>query len=175
MTRRLRTNFAVAAWCALATSAWCTSAQAQSAPPPAASPGAPAPAAAPGAPPTDDKLQPSKRDDKETIEASRAWLALLDAGKFGAAWDGASPYLKSVVTRQKWITGLTAARKPFGALKQRKPVKFARSHSMPDASDGDYSLLEFESEFANGKRASEQVIWMLGDNQVWRVSGYFIR
>jgi hypothetical protein len=169
MTRRLLMMFAEAAVCALAASAWCTSASAQSATPPAA------PAAAPKALPTEDALQPSTRDDKETVEASRAWLALLDAGNFGAAWDGASPHLKSVVTRQKWITGLIAARKPFGKLKQRMPVKFARSHSMPDAPDGDYSLLEFESEFANGKRASEQIIWMLGDKQVWRVSGYFIR
>jgi len=153
MMRRLLMIFATAAWCALAL----------------------AQSAAQGALPTDDKLQPSTRDDKETIEASRAWLALLDAGKFGPAWDGASPYLKSVVTRQKWVTGVAAARNPFGKFKQRIPVKFARSHSMPDAPDGDYSLLEFESEFANGKRASEQVIWMLGDNQVWRVSGYFIR
>jgi len=150
MMRRLLMIFATAAWCALAL----------------------AQSAAQGALPTDDKLQPSTRDDKETIEASRAWLALLDAGKFGPAWDGASPYLKSVVTRQKWVTGVAAARNPFGKFKQRIPVKFARSHSMPDAPDGDYSLLEFESEFANGKRASEQVIWMLGDNQVWRVSGY---
>jgi len=153
MMRRLLMIFATAAWCALAL----------------------AQSAAQGVLPTDDKLQPSTRDDKETIEASRAWLALLDAGKFGPAWDGASPYLKSVVTRQKWVTGVAAARNPFGKFKQRIPVKFARSHSMPDAPDGDYSLLEFESEFANGKRASEQVIWMLGDNQVWRVSGYFIR
>ena len=150
MMRRLLMIFATAAWCALAL----------------------AQSAAQGALPTDDKLQPSTRDDKETIEASRAWLALLDAGKFGPAWDGASPYLKSVVTRQKWVTGVAAARNPFGKFKQRIPVKFARSHSMPDAPEGDYSLLEFESEFANGKRASEQVIWMLGDNQVWRVSGY---
>ena len=153
MMRRLLMIFATAAWCALAL----------------------AQSAAQGALPTDDKLQPSTRDDKETIEASRAWLALLDAGTFGPAWDGASPYLKSVVTRQKWVTGVAAARNPFGKFKQRIPVKFARSHSMPDAPDGDYSLLEFESEFANGKRASEQVIWMLGDNQDWHVSGYYIR
>ena len=153
MMRRLLMIFATAAWCALAL----------------------AQSAAQGALPTDDKLQPSTRDDKETIEASRAWLALLDAGKFGPAWDGASPYLKSVVTRQKWVTGVAAARNPFGKFKQRIPVKFARSHSMPDAPDGDYSIIEFESEFANGKVASEHVIWMLGDNQDWHVSGYYIR
>jgi hypothetical protein len=165
MIRRLLMTIVAATWCATAV--------AQPATPPAVPRKAPASATA--ALPADDALQPSTRDDKETIEASRAWLALLDAGKFGAAWDGAAPYLKSVVTRQKWIAGLTAAREPFGKLKQRAPVKFARSHAMPEAPEGDYSIIEFDSEFANGKVASEQVIWMLGDNQDWHVSGYYIR
>ena len=139
-----------------------------------AAPAPPAAVVAPGAPPT-DASQPTQRDDRETIEASTKWLALLDAGKTGAAWDASSPYLKSVVTRQKWIEGITAARKPFGKFVKRTPTKFARSHSMPGAPEGDYSIIEFDTEFADGKRASEQVIWMLGEREVWSVSGYFIR
>jgi len=150
----------------IAAAAWCTSALAQSAAPPAV-PGA--------APPADIQFQPSPRDDRETIEAAQTWLALVDAGKFGLAWDDASPHLKSVVTRAKWIAGMSEARKPFGKLKERTPARFARSHSMPGAPEGDYSIIEFETEFANGKRATEQIIWMLGDNGVWRVSGYYIR
>ncbi len=46
---------------------------------------------------------------------------------------------------------------------------------MPGAPDGDYSIIEFDTEFENGKRASEQIIWMLGEREVWSVSGYFIR
>ena len=144
----------------------------------AAQPAAPVPppaAVTPGAPPTDAPAQPTQRDDRETIEASTKWLALLDAGKTGAAWDASSPYLKSVVTRKKWIDGITDARKPFGKFVKRTPTKFARSHSMPGAPEGDYSIIEFDTEFANGKRASEQVIWMLGEREVWSVSGYFIR
>jgi hypothetical protein len=130
--------------------------------------------AAPGAPAA-DAAQPTPRDDKETIEASTKWLALLDSGKTGAAWDVGSPYLKSVVTRAKWIDGITSARKPYGEFVKRTPTKFARSHSMPGAPDGDYSIIEFETEFAYGKRASEHIIWMLGEREVWSVSGYFIR
>jgi hypothetical protein len=29
--------------------------------------------------------------------------------------------------------------------------------------------------YANGKQATEQVIWMFEADSVWRVSGYFIR
>src|SRR5260221_1386887 len=109
------------------------------APPPAAQPGAAA-ANPPGKPSTgEEQVQPTQGDDRETIEASTKWLALLDAGKFGAAWDVSSAHLKSVVARPKWIAGITDARKPFGAFKTRTAAKFARAHSMPDAPDGDYS------------------------------------
>jgi Protein of unknown function (DUF4019) len=140
-----------------------------------AAPALPPAVATPGAPPTDAPSQPTQRDDRETIEASTKWLALLDAGKTGAAWDSGSPYLKSVVTRTKWIDGITDARKPFGKFVKRTPTKFARSHSMPGAPEGDYSIIEFDTEFENGKRAQEQIIWMLGEREVWSVSGYFIR
>ena len=52
---------------------------------------------------------------------------------------------------------------------------FERSHQLPGAPEGDYSIIEFQTEFANGKKATEQVIWMLEKDDVWRVSGYFIR
>lgn len=148
-------------------------ASAQTAAPPPAAPAA-SPVTVP--PPTEPApVQPTMGDDKDTIQASQKWLALLDAGKAGAAWDVSSAHLKSVVNRAKWIEGITAARKPFGKLDTRKAEKFARSHELPGAPEGDYSIIEFESVFANGKKASEHVIWMLEKGDVWRVSGYFIR
>ncbi len=151
----------------LAAAACFSQVAAQPAAPPAAAPGPPAAA--------EPDVQPTLGDDKDTIEATRKWLALLDAGKAGAAWDVASPYLKSVVKRQKWVTEINSARKPFGKFTSRKAEKFARAHSLPGAPDGDYSIIEFESVFANGRHASEQVIWMLESGDVWRVSGYYIR
>lgn len=152
----------------LAAAACFSQVAAQSAAPPAA--------AAPSQPPAVDLSgQPTLGDDKRTIDAAHKWLALLDTGKAGAAWDVSSPYLKSVVTRQKWVAGITSARKPFGKIVSRKAEKFARTHALPGAPDGDYSIIEFESVFAKGKRATEQLIWVLEAGDVWRVSGYYIR
>ncbi len=142
---------------------------------PSPSPATPAPVTA--TPPATEPpaVQPTMTDDKDTIVAAEKWLRLLDSGKIGAAWDTAAPHLQSVVTRKKWIEGITAARKPFGKLDSRTAEKFARAHQLPGAPDGDYSIVEFTSKFRNGKVAAEQVIWMLGEGDVWRVSGYFIR
>ena len=135
------------------------------------------PATVPATPPATEPpaVQPTMTDDKDTIQAAEKWLVLLDTGKIGAAWDTAAQHLKSIVTRKKWIEGITAARKPFGKLDSRKAERFARAHQLPGAPDGDYSIVEFISTFKNGKVATEQVIWMLGEGDVWRVSGYFIR
>lgn len=119
--------------------------------------------------------QPTLADDNDTIEAGQKWLALIDRGRADAAWDLASAYLKSVVTRDQWVKGMRDYRKPFGKLASRKAVKFGRSHSLPGAPDGDYAIIQYESTFANGKRATEQLTWMLEDENTWRVSGYYIR
>jgi len=159
----------------LAAAAWCSLVAAQPAAPPATQAPATAVTPTPGVPPVLESAQPTVGDDKETIGAAYKWLILLDAGKSGAAWDVSSAQLKSMVNRKKWVEGIDEMRKPFGKLDTRKAEKFARSHQLPGAPEGDYSIIEFQSVFANGKQATEQVIWMLEKDEVWRVSGYFIR
>jgi Protein of unknown function (DUF4019) len=166
----MRLHFPVA----LAAAAWLSLAGAQTNAPPASV--SPPPASAPGAPSTgSEPVQPTIQDDKEVIAASEKWLAVLDAGKFGPAWDTSSAYLKSVVTRKNWIQEIGAARKPLGKFDHRKAEKFARTHSFPGAPEGDYAIVEFDSTFANGKKATEHIVWTLETGDVWRVSGYFIR
>ncbi len=151
---------------------------AAAAPAPAAGPAPAAPAAQPGAPaaPSMPPEQPSSRDDREVIEASETWLALIDTGKLGAAWDVSAPTLRKVVTRADWIKGIGAARKPYGKRVSRERERFARAHSIPGAPEGDYAIIEFTTRFGEGKVATEQLTWWLDpDTAVWRVAGYHVR
>ena len=125
--------------------------------------------------PSEVAAQPTLGDDREAVAAAEKWLVMIDAGQHGAAWDVASPHLKSVVTRADWIKGMREARKPFGKFISRSPTKFARSHELPGMPEGDYSIIEFASVFANRKPVTEQMTWALGDGDVWRVAGYYIR
>jgi uncharacterized protein DUF4019 len=120
-------------------------------------------------------LQPTLQDDQATIADGKKWLELIDAGKTGEAWDATAAYLKSTVARSEWIDGLRDIRKPFGKLVSRTPSRFARTHTMPNAPDADYAIVEYESVFAGGKSAVEQVAFKLEADGVFRVSGYFIR
>jgi len=148
-----------------------------------AAPAAPAPAApatssgAAAADPEATREVPTVRDDSEVLAASEKWLAMIDTGKLGTAWDVSAKLLQQVVTRDDWIKGSGEARKPYGKLATRMRERFARTHKIPGAPDGDYAIIEFVATFANGTRATEQITWTLepdGDG-VWRVSGYYIR
>jgi hypothetical protein len=144
--------------------------------PTAASPAGP-PAKAPTAKPSTEPPpgQPTISDDQDTVEAGKKWLQLLDAGKPGAAWDVASNQLRSGVTRDKFIAEMRRVRKPLGKLSSRTPVKFARAHDLPGAPSGDYAIIEYDAEYANGKHLSEQLIWAIAEGDIWRVAGYFYR
>jgi hypothetical protein len=133
----------------------------------------PAPPAAKADEPKGD--QPSLRDDQQAVGAAKQWLERLDGGNTGPLWDNAAKSLKTKVTREKWVEGLRDMRKAFGKVDARRAVKFARSHELPGGPSGDYAIIEFETDFAGGKRAAEQVIWYLEPDGIWRVSGYFIR
>ncbi len=162
MTRLFVSTVAACALVALAAAALAQT-SATPGPPTQAPPSAPPPA------------QPTLGDDREAIQAGLKWLALIDGGNSGFAWDEASKQLKSTVTRKQFIAGMRDARKTFGKLESRSAVKFARSHELPGAPSGDYAIIEYEAKFLGGKRMAEQLVWTLEEQDTWRVAGYYYR
>ena len=150
-------------------------ARAQTGAPPPQPSAPPATQPPPTAPPTAPPLeQPTLKDDKDSIEAAKKWLELLDTDKAGLAWDNASKQLKSVVKRDQFVAQMRGVRKPLGKLQSREAVKFGRANELPGAPAGDYALIEFEAKYKNGKLA-EQVVWSIEEGDIWRVAGYFYR
>lgn len=105
--------------------------------------------------------------------AALAWLAHVDAGRYGESWGEASSYFRGQVTEAAWQRSAAAARGPLGALKTRTFAKATPATSLPGVPDGQYVVLEFRSSFANKAEAVETVTPRL-ENGVWRVSGYYI-
>lgn len=112
---------------------------------------------------------------KAATAAAQAWLALVDAGKYGASYDAAAPLFKNALTKEKWEQSLNTVRKPLGAMTSRK-VKIAKyATSLPGAPAGEYVVIQFETSFAKKKGAIETVTPMLDKDRKWKVSGYFIK
>lgn len=107
-------------------------------------------------------------------QAAQHWLALLDADNFDACWDALAPAVKGQIGKSDFQASLAAVREHYGALKSRRPSKVTFTHKMPGAPDGDYVVLQYDSDFANSAHAVETVVPMRTADG-WKVSGYFVR
>lgn len=110
----------------------------------------------------------------QASQAARSWLALFDTNNFDACWDALAPAVRGQVARADFQASLAAVREQYGAAKSRRASKVTLTHKLPDAPDGDYVVLQYETEFANNVHAVETVIPMRTADG-WKVSSYFVR
>jgi|GEM_PF-366779 hypothetical protein len=141
----------------------------QAAPPPArpaaAKPGA---AAAPG---------PLSKQDAQMAQAGLRAAQLVDAGRSGELWDGASEVAKKAVTREVFVRQVEAARARLGALLGRgvasvARVQYAAGSQVPP---GVYVNVSFPSRFANAPQPVRELVSLrLDDDKTWRLVGYHV-
>ncbi|MGA7577000.1 MAG: DUF4019 domain-containing protein [Desulfobaccales bacterium] len=112
---------------------------------------------------------------KDALAAAENWLALIDNGEYAKSWADAAPYLKKVITEAEWVQKMQEVRKPLGKPVSRKVKSETPKTSLPNAPEGQYIVIEFETSFANGKMGLENVNTRLESNGKWRVAGYGIQ
>jgi hypothetical protein len=121
----------------------------------------------------------SRSDDAEGVPkataAAKTWLALTDAGKYGASWDAAAALFRGAVTKESWEKAMSTVRAPLGAVRTRKLKSATFTHELPRAPKGDYVVIEYDTGFENKSGAVETVTPMLEKDGSWKVSGYYIR
>jgi hypothetical protein len=122
--------------------------------------------------------RPLAADDGEEAgaeAAARAWLDLVDGGRYATSWEASAPVFKRVVTMDQWDRAVHSVRTPLG----RCLCRTLRSHklvdSLPGGPRGHHVVLQFETDFENKEDAVETVTPALGRDNRWRVAGYFIR
>lgn len=119
------------------------------------------------------KSKPSMRS--VAIPRAKAWIKLVDAGKYGPSWDQAASYFKGAMTRPAWIKALQSYRKPLGKNLSRTWTQGRARTSLPGAPDGHYRVFSLKSSFARKKTAVETLTMMQDKDGQWRAAGYFIR
>lgn len=153
--------------------------------PPPATP-APAPARpAPTAPaaPARPALTPAQqaqvqKQDQEMAAAGLKVATLVDAGRAGEAWKGASEVARRSVTEQAFVAQLDSDRKRLGALVSRgQPVvtrvKYKAGATVPE---GLYINVSFPTKFASSAQpVRELVSFRFDDDRIWRLAGYSVR
>ena len=113
--------------------------------------------------------------EKAAVSAAKAWLTLVDEGKYSESWDETSQYFKNAVPREQWNDSLKSVRSPLGEVLSRNLKSKKYSKTLPGAPDGEYVVIQYETSFRNKQHAIETVTPMLDKDGKWRVSGYYIK
>jgi hypothetical protein len=110
----------------------------------------------------------------EAVSAAKAWLAVVDSGKYADSWTDASDLFQSGVSEARWEKMVGAIRDRMGALKSRSYQAVELTKSLPGVPDGDYANVSFQSAFDN-KAEAQEVITLILEKGQWKVGGYHIK
>ncbi len=113
-------------------------------------------------------------DVKPAMAVAEAWLAGVDAGRYGASWEEAAPLFKEAMAKIAWETTIESVRAPLGTP-IRKLRQAAYTRVLPNAPEGEYVVIQYDTRFENRPSSTEIVTPMRGRDGVWKVSGYIIR
>lgn len=138
------------------------------------------PQAQPAAPPAPTRQQKAEqaRRDAEIADAAKQVVAMVDEGRIGEIWDGASATVRRIVPRVEFITQVAADRKRLGAPVSRGEATIHRERHAAGGQvpQGEYLNVATPTRFANAPQpVRELVSFRLDEDRVWRVSGYSVR
>lgn len=113
--------------------------------------------------------------EKAAQSAAREWLLLIDAHQYAESWKQAATIFRQQVTPEQWEASVKSVHAQTGKLVSRKLKSAEFTKSLPNAPEGEYVVLQYDSVFEKARAVVETVIPMKDKDGVWRVSGYFVR
>ena len=147
----------------------------------AQAPLAPLPAPTPPDPdpqPTPQQRAALQKQDAEMTDAAQQVLELVDAGRIGEVWDGASAVMKRAVPREEFVYQVSDERGRLGRPVDRGTAGVTRTQFPAGARvpQGIYVNVATPTRFQKSPgQVRELVSFRLDEDRVWRVSGYSVR
>jgi hypothetical protein len=105
---------------------------------------------------------------------AQAWLALVDSGQYGKAYDQYAARIKIAVSRERAISSWAGRRGPLGPVVSRQIVSSVFTHTLKGAPDGTYEILHYRTSFQRKANAWEEVV-VTKESGNWEVSGYHFK
>jgi Protein of unknown function (DUF4019) len=122
-------------------------------------------------------LPRAAEEDIDTVpatDAARAWLTIVDGGRYGESWQAAAEVFRNGVPQAQWETMVASVRGKVGNLMLRKPLSVKYARDLPNAPHGEYVVIQYTTRFENGL-FTETVTPMKQTDGSWKVSGYYIK
>ncbi len=133
----------------------------------------------PGNPPLPPSSTETRKSEVQAVKemaarlAAEKWLAIVDSGDYGKAWDQSARKFRDSVTRQQWVEGLPKTRGALGAMKSRRVEVASYKSSLPGMPEGDYVTVRFATQFAT-KDGAQEMVTLVFEEGTWRPLGYGI-
>ena len=101
------------------------------------------------------------------------WLRLIDSDHYPESWEDMAAYFKLAVKQDVWVGRVTKLRQPLGEESSRT-FRGANFLAPGFSSNANSIAVQFQTTFSKGGTKME-VVNLVWDSGMWRVSGYYIR
>ncbi len=113
--------------------------------------------------------------EQAAYEATKPWLALMDAGEYEQCWNTAAPWFRdNVPSLDHWLATAREARKPLGALRSRQLGKTTFKTNPWGAPDGEYTIVVYDARWEGGDILETVSMQRQADGS-WDVVGYHVK
>jgi hypothetical protein len=117
---------------------------------------------------------PAEVEDARIAEQrAREWLALIDAGDYGASWEAAAHDFQAVTPKTEWEMIATRVQGGLGEPMGRELAAARYSTTLPWAPPGEHVLIQYRISY--GGRAASEMLTMRRDDKQWKTASYRIR
>ena len=112
-------------------------------------------------------------EELEVINRAKSWLVLIDNGQYQQSWQQTDSLFKQAMPQSNWSNVLKQVRVPLGKVILRKNLSLMKYYSLPGTPDGEYVIIQFQSQFINKEHTIETISLSKNSGQ-WQPIGYFI-
>ena len=109
-------------------------------------------------------------DEEPAVAAADEWMAILDSGDVGRAWEETSLVFQKGVTKAEFERLVRDARAPLGEFVSRSVRSAQSARSLPGAPRGRYVVIQYDSRFS--KRPTVESVTQMYEGDDWKISGY---
>jgi hypothetical protein len=106
--------------------------------------------------------------------AAKEWLKIVDVGEYVESWQKSDAFFKSQLTQTESSAALTGVRTPLGQVRSRSELGAKEYSSLPGVPDGEYLVIQFQTEFQN-KTSATETLTLSKSSGDWLPVGYFIK
>jgi len=114
-------------------------------------------------------------DINPAMAAAQAWLAIVDARRYGESWEEAAPIFREALEKTRWEILVDGVRAPLGVPNARKLRSALFTRTLPNTPPGEYVVIQYDTAFDKRPLSTEIVTPMKLPDGSWKVSGYIIR